>query len=266
MEFARLSRSCKCLNFFSASFSFESLYFAKKKKPRCNASLLLEIIIMGHSTCQRRCKIMIDYDQRSLQSRVLRGWWTSEQGSDSGSWTMGLDVVWKRSFTVFWLSLKQLIGGHEKCVWNGAQSTSDRLLLEDNDRWDERGGPASGGLCSAGRIWGTFDILLWMKGCVSLFCFPEWYNWVQRQRRGDTSAEPQITSFAELCCVPGDVVVLGGGLQKKATIGPMKHITRIHFAFATCFKTFLSLISLRHCGAPHMLIIDLSINCPHPRS
>lgn len=64
------------------------------------------------------------------------------------------------------------------------------------------------------------------------------------------------------------VVVLGGCGEESnmSTIGPMKHITRIHFAFATSFKTFLSLISLRHCGTPHMLIIDLSINCPHPRS
>lgn len=53
-------------------------------------------------------------------------------------------------FCVFssWPSMKKLIGGHEKCFWNGTQSTSKPLLLEDNDRWDEQGGAVSPALLS----------------------------------------------------------------------------------------------------------------------
>lgn len=62
-------------------------------------------------------------------------------------------------------------------------------------------------------------MFLWMKWCIFLFCFPEWYNWVWQQW-GDTSAEPQITSFAELCCVfysweDEVVAVLGGSGRRK---------------------------------------------------
>ncbi len=176
-------------------------------------------------------------------------------------------------FVVHWLSLRKLIGRHKKCVWNGAQSTGDPLLLEDNDRWDERGGAAGKELEGFKHLSYLWYFSFEWRGLLSVIVSPA--DIIEHGSSEGTPQRSHTLHHLNSCVVFSAHEKMWcwwwwrEGRREESnttTIGPMKHIMSIHFAFATSFKTFLSLISLRHCGTSHMLIIDLSINCPHPWS